>query len=132
MHKVYDAIEKHAEAKEAYRAFADEERERKLRALHEEVKATHRAVSEAIVEGAKPCPTCGKTPHGIRHEVGRGKMKWVEFEVGCLDCKPFEHMDGTTRRHAARGGLLPRHTVEAWNAGPDLWVQVAAEAKAEP
>ena len=72
-----------------------------------------------ITEGAKPCPRCGGKPIGMEQPIGkRGR---VEYEVGCPACKPFEHTDGTMRKVSTRGGLLPRHAVEAWNEGPDHW-----------
>jgi hypothetical protein len=87
---------------------------------HLQVKSLQSQLSAAITEGAEACPKCGNAPVGIEHQT----IKGAEYEVGCMSCPPFAHTDGTTRRPAARGGLLPKHTVEAWNAGPDYWVRV--------
>ena len=66
------------------------------------VKAARAALSDAICAGAKPCPSCGSEAlHGMAQPGPRGR---TEYEVGCRNCG---------RR--VRGGLLPRHTVEAWN-----------------
>lgn len=84
------------------------------------IKAARKAVSDAITEGAMPCPGCGERPHGMEQPTVKSK----EFELGCLSCKPFIHEDGTGRAFRVRGGLMPRHAVEAWNEGPDLWMVV--------
>lgn len=88
------------------------------REAHNEVEALQKAVSDAIADGALPCPTCGQKPIGIeqpRPPAG------VEYEVGCRNCGLFIHHDGSVRDYAARGGTLPRHAVEAWNEGADWW-----------
>lgn len=90
------------------------EASRKARALQE-------ALSAAISEGANPCPDCGAQPHGMEQPTGKSG---VEYEIGCLACGQFEHTDGTLRWHRVRGGMLPKHAVEAWNAGPDFWMKV--------
>lgn len=83
------------------------------------VKGLRAALSAAITEGADACPDCGVAPHGLEQPAGRGG---VEYEIGCLHCGAFEHTDGTTREHRVRGGMFPRHAVEAWNVGPAAWL----------
>lgn len=85
------------------------------------VKTKQAELSAAITEGAQPCPLCKQVPHGIEQPAAGGKS--VEYEIGCLGCKPIKHTDGTMRRPAVRGGLLAKHAVEAWNAGPDHWLK---------
>lgn len=86
------------------------------------VRARQDALAGAIADGANPCPFCKVMPHGMEqpHVVNNVECG-VEFEVGCLACKPFVWSDGTTRKVSVRGGLIPRQTVEAWNEGPDYW-----------
>lgn len=67
------------------------------------VKAARKALSDAICDGAKPCDCGASDMHGMRQPLAKGKH---EFEVGCLACGA-----------RARGGLIPRHAVEAWNEG---------------
>lgn len=94
------------------------------------VKALQKALSDAICEGAKPCPNCGAEPWGM--EQPAPNARGVEYEIGCRVCKPFEHKDGSVRAFRARGGLMPKHTVDAWNEGPDFWLVVKpAPAKAD-
>lgn len=83
------------------------------------VKSLQKQFSDTIVEGAHPCPDCGAAPVGIEQPRPDGRS--VEYEVGCRNCGWFKHTDGTARAHGVRGGLLARHAVEAWNAGPDFW-----------
>jgi len=90
------------------------------REARELINVAMKELSSTIADGAEPCPLCGQKPHGMEQPTAKG----VEFEIGCLGCKPIKHTDGTTRRPAVRGGLLPRHAVEAWNAGPDFWLKV--------
>jgi hypothetical protein len=85
-------------------------------ALHLEIKRLRAALSAAITEGCNPCPFCGKLPHGMEQPNGK---RGIEYEIGCIPCPPFKHDDGTMRNVAVRGGLLPQHAVDAWNAGPD-------------
>lgn len=68
----------------------------------ETLKAMRASLSAKITEGALPCSCGAGKPHGMIQPLG--KKGRVEFEVGCLACP---------RR--VRGGLLPRHAVEAWN-----------------
>ena len=89
------------------------------RALSDEIAATSASYSLAIAEGAMPCPSCKTPAIGIEHQAGK---RGFEYEVGCPHCPPFTHTDGTQRKVAARGGALPRHTVELWNEGPDYWI----------
>lgn len=90
----------------------------KLRDMNAAVMKLQQELSDAITAGANPCPNCGGKPHGMEQPRPSGGF---EFEVGCTACSWFRHSDGTVRDHGARGGLLPAHTVEAWNSGPDFW-----------
>jgi hypothetical protein len=98
------------------------------------IKAAREAVSSAIIEGAKPCIGCGVLPLGMEQvfDRGRGRIAGTEYEIGCRSCPPFIHTDGTSRAFAARGGRMPRHTVEAWNEGPDFWKEVPVTSKMKP
>lgn len=101
-----------------YREIAHKAPAAQVAAASETVKELQKQVSDAIVEGSHPCPDCGAAPIGIEQPRAGGG---VEYEVGCPNCRWFKHTDGTARAHGVRGGLLPRHAVEAWNAGPDYW-----------
>lgn len=89
-----------------------------VRAASDVVKSLQGKLSECITAGAKPCPTCEAPPHGMEQPNTRGG---VEFEIGCIGCGAFEHTDGSIREHRVRGGMMPSHAVDAWNAGPDFW-----------
>lgn len=84
-----------------------------------EVQRLQAEISSEITRGANKCPDCGNAPIGMQHPKARGAF---EFEIGCPVCKPFEHEDGTIRDHRVRGGMMPHHAVEAWNAGPSFWL----------
>lgn len=84
------------------------------------VKALRADLVSLLTEGAKACPSCGAAPHGMEQPTGKGG---TEYEIGCLACGPFVHKDGTVRQHRVRGGMLPKHAVDAWNAGPDFWMK---------
>lgn len=116
-----------AKARAHYAEIAPVGSSSELEAQSAVVKACSEAVSAAITMGCEPCPGCGKLPHGMEQPGKRGAS---EFEIGCLACKPFTHADGTRREYHVRGGLLPSHAVDAWNAGPDFWlVEVSPEVK---
>jgi rubredoxin len=90
-----------------------------VKAASDVVKALQQQLSDAICEGAKPCPDCGAPPHGMEQpRLGGGGF---EFEIGCTICGWFFIDENTARDRSARGGPLPRHAVEAWNEGPDYW-----------
>lgn len=117
IHKIMKDLES---AKADYLSADHDEAPRKVLAdKHAAVKAQQKALSEAIADGADPCPSCGAKPHGMMQPRAGGEG--IEFEIGCLGCGYFLHQDGSARAHGARGGLLPKHTVEAWNSGPDFW-----------
>lgn len=87
------------------------------------VVALQKAISDAICEGANPCPRCANPPIGIEQPNARGG---VEYEIGCgAGCEPFADNNGTMRQCRVRGGMMPKHTVEAWNAGPYTFLQAA-------
>ena len=94
------------------------------KACGREIRTFQAELGRKIAEGANPCPDCGRLPFGMEQPRPGGG---VEFEVGCLtpSCGWFIHTDGTVRGHAARGGLLPHHAVEAWNEGPDAWKKLS-------
>lgn len=101
---------------------------KELQAQSEVIKTCAAAVVSAITMGCEPCPGCKLMPHGMEQPGKRGAF---EYEIGCLGCKPFDHTDGTRREYRVRGGLLPSHAVDAWNAGADFWLQeVPKETKA--
>lgn len=85
-----------------YRAMADTATQSELRKASDAVKECRKALSACITEGAEPCPDCKVLPHGMEQPKGDS----VEYEVGCLACGK-----------SVRGGLLPKHAVEAWNEG---------------
>lgn len=98
-----------------------------VRAASAKVKELQRQLSAEIVKGAKPCPGCDQLPHGLEQPRGKGN---AEFEIGCVSgCKPFVHTDGTVRERRVRGGMIPKHAVDAWNEGPDFYVKSANEAR---
>jgi hypothetical protein len=111
---------------EYYKLAADPETPQgKLHAVSMAVKDVSREVSAAITLGCEPCPGCQQVPHGMEQPGRRGAF---EYEIGCLGCKPFDHTDGTRREYRVRGGLMPSHAVDAWNAGPDLWLKEVPKA----
>jgi hypothetical protein len=109
-----------AVAQEKYFAIVDTAPRAELDKAAAEVVRLKKRLAAQIVEGAKPCPGCGEIPHGMEQPKGKDG---VEYEIGCISCGAFEHTDGTMRLHRVRGGLLPRHAVEAWNEGPDFWAK---------
>lgn len=104
----------------AYQAIANTGTAEEQRPFTERVRALHVEISATIAAGAEPCPSCGIVPHGMEQPTPNGSG--IEYEIGCRTCRAFQHTDGTVRDHRVRGGLLPRHAVEAWNAGPDHWM----------
>lgn len=114
-------------ARAHYALIAPSANSSELEAQSAVIKSCSEAVSAAITMGCEPCPGCKKLPHGMEQPGKRGSC---EYEIGCLACKPFAHTDGTRREHRVRGGLLPSHAVDAWNAGPDFWLtEVPPEVK---
>ncbi len=89
-----------------------------LRAASQEVEAAQKELIAHITEGAKPCPFCKAPPMGMEHPTGKGGF---ELEIGCMHCPAFKHTDGTLRNVRVVGGMLPKHTVEVWNEGPDFF-----------
>ncbi len=106
-------------AREAYLAIVHTAPAVEVKAASDKVKRLQAAISDCITEGAKPCPMCHNTPHGMQQTEG----KYIGFEIGCLHCRPFKWADRTVREPRVRRGLLPRHAVEAWNEGPAAWWQ---------
>jgi hypothetical protein len=99
-------------------------------ATHAESQDASRAVEQAqrdlsahITDGAKPCPVCDRQPIGMEQPVGaraRGEREGrVEYEIGCISCSGL----------SVRGGLLPRHAVEAWNEKVDASIEFLAQKK---
>lgn len=109
------------QARARYHQLAEKGTPTEIRAAADAAKAAGLAFTAAITEGAKPCPFCAKHPHGI--EQPRSGGDGYEYEIGCLTCPPFKYADGTMRQVRVRGGLLPRHAVDAWNEGPDNWIK---------
>lgn len=106
-------------AREAYLLVVHKAPAGQVKSASDAVRELQRAISDCITEGANPCPKCLRPPHGIHQTEG----KYPGFEIGCLTCHPFKWIDRTTRYPRVRSGLLPRHAVEAWNAGPSAWWQ---------
>lgn len=106
-----------ASAKKAYEAIVHEGTAAEVREASDAVRKAQKELSDVISHGADPCPTCGQPPMGMVQYTEGGPT----FEVGCTNCGWFKHTDGTPRDHSGRGGVLPHHTVEAWNMGPDYW-----------
>ncbi len=105
-------------ALEAYRAIANTAPAPEVREKHLAVKALQEELAASITEGAAPCPDCGAQPHGMFQST---LEKGWQFEVGCTNCGWFRLPgEDMARDHGAQGGM-PRHAVEAWNAGPRYW-----------
>lgn len=100
-----DAKAKLQAAREAYHEAREHAPPHIERSLHHAVKTAMAEFAAKMVEGAEPCPKCGAMPHGI--EQPRRDGRGCEYEIGCLACKG----------ERVRGGLMPSHAVEAWNAG---------------
>lgn len=113
------------EGLKAYHAAANTASQPALRDLSKVVENAQEALSAAITEGADPCPKCKTAPTGMEQPHSSGGF---EYEVGCTKCGQFTHTDGTIRATRVRGGTIPKHAVEAWNAGPDAW-QIVPERK---
>ncbi len=115
IHEIKADREKHlAHAREIAATGTAEE----CRAASDAVEKAQKDLIARITEGARPCPRCGEAPTGMEQPAGKGR---TEYEIGCQKCKPFTHTDGTIRKASVRGGMLPRHAVDAWNEGPDMW-----------
>lgn len=90
-----------------YHAIVHSAPEAEVRAASNTVRELRRLLSDAICEGADPCPTCGTSPIGLEQPKPKGG---VEYELGCPVCPGVK----------VRGSLLPRHAVEAWNEGAQI------------
>lgn len=107
-------------AKDAYLAKANTAAASEVRDAHLAVKAAQAALGAKLAEGAKPCPRCAMPVHGMEHSGGKRST----YTVGCIGCPPqFKAADGTIREFRVQGGLMPQHSVDAWNAGPEYWAQ---------
>src|SRR6185436_11423529 len=91
------------QARADYQSAANTRPAPEVRALSKSVRELQAELAAAITEGAVACK-CGAPPHGLEQPTVRGG---VEYEIGCTVC--------TDERF--RGGALPKHAVEAWNAG---------------
>jgi hypothetical protein len=118
MNPIAEIQKRRDDARAAYHEIASTATADELREASMVVEDAQRELSDFIVKGARPCPRCGVMPHGMEQPNTRGG---VEYEVGCLGCPAFEHDDGTIREHRVRGGMMPSHAVDAWNAGADYW-----------
>lgn len=106
----------------AYREIANTASAPELHEKHKPVKALQAELAASISDGADACPDCGAHPHGMLQSKPEGGL---QFEVGCMSCGWFRLPGETVARdHGAQGGM-PRHAVEAWNAGPRYWKQKA-------
>ncbi len=113
-----------AEKKAEYHELHDTLTPPQLRARSVDIEALQKMMSDLITSGAEPCPRCGTKPVGMIQPGNGGRSD--EYEVGCTVCPPFKHHDGSFRDHRVRGGLLPSHAVEVWNAGADHWLKTKA------
>lgn len=109
-----------ADARANHHAMADTMTVRQQTESGAWIVGMQKELSAMIADGAKACDGCGNVPMGLEHPTKHGG---VEYEIGCITCPPFEHTDGTVRECRVRGGMLPRHAVEAWNEGPDMWLK---------
>ncbi len=121
-----ELIKAHDDAKAAYlAAVAADGKLSEVRAASDAVKAAQRALAAAIIEGAKPCPSCGGTPHGMIQNWDVSKELVVGCEVGCPSC--YDHLAvGMMAEDLEARRVL---AVKNWNAGPDGWFKVAGVAK---
>jgi hypothetical protein len=69
------------------------------------VKAERAAKAAELAEGAEPCPSCGRSPHGMVQPYTVKNRVREGVEIGCLVC-PNHRAFGTSRAEA----------IEAWNA----------------
>lgn len=122
MSKLTDIKKKIDDARAKYHEIVHTATAAEVKKASDVVKAAQKELSEAICEGANACSGCSHPPHGLEQPNGRGG---VEYEIGCVSgCKPVTAEDGTVRQRRVRGGLMPKHAVDAWNAGPDFWLKV--------
>jgi hypothetical protein len=118
MKKIREIRSEIQKAVEAYHAIVHTAPAADVKKASDRVKAARAALSTAICDGAKPCPSCGAAPHGIEQPRASSKGEnGVEYEVGCISCAD----------HRVRGGLLPRHAVEAWNEAVEAWNEAVDE-----
>ena len=118
--RLADLKEQLGKVKARYLLLANSGTVAEVRSASQAVRDLQAAIALLISDGAKPCPGCGQHPFGMEQPRKDGG---TEFEIGCLSCKPFKWRDGTVREYRVRGGLVPRHAVDAWNEGPDCWRQ---------
>ena len=93
-----------------------------VRAASQKVREAQMQIANEIAAGALPCPLCKGPPFGMEQpRLPEGVM--TEYEIGCTACPAYVYRekDGTVRATAARGGFLPSHCADAWNAGPSMW-----------
>jgi len=131
MRDVFEIMEELEARRSDYQGIANTADAETLREAHLKVKALQKELADTISDGANPCPSCGAKPHGMPQSNDRGAL----FEVGCTSCGWFRmvraddqnekgliagRMQEVARDHGAQGSM-PRHAVEAWNAGPRFW-----------
>lgn len=122
MRKISDIKAELATALAEARAVSNDLPVSKQKPYTDKVVALQKELSDVITAGANPCPDCGELPHGLEQPSGKGG---IEYEVGCVaGCPDLELPDGTRIQHRVRGGLLPKHAVDAWNEGPEFWTKV--------
>jgi|SRR3954452_174542 hypothetical protein len=93
-----------------YRKSAETASASRLRELSAAAKDLRQELSDAISEGAKDCPGCGKRPHGMRRTEATLRTPEV-WEIGCLGCPPKNGV-----RFCARGATREQ-AIKKWNAG---------------
>lgn len=116
---INDLVTAISDARAAYQAVANTASAPEKYELSQKVKALQTELRERLAEGANPCPRCDSPAVGVIHETEHGRR----YEVGCPVCSgAFVHKDGTKRLTRVKDALMPKHAVEAWNAGPDFWM----------
>lgn len=109
-----DAVQ---DCKDAYLAIADTGTRAELREANLKTKAAQQALSDALCEGAKPCPTCGKPPRGLIQEDDRfGTL----IEIGSPEVL-----------HYRARGIDVESAVRQWNAGVDVLLERKAQLSEE-
>lgn len=121
MAKINDIKAERDAALEHARSINDTGTQAELREASARVEKAQKDLIAIIIEGAKPCPRCGAKPTGVEQPTGRGGS---EYEIGCPTCTYVKFEDGSLHMALVRGGMIPRHAVEVWNEGMDVWARV--------
>lgn len=104
-------------AQKKYLALRESGTFKEVEAANGEVKVAREALTAAIVEGCKPCPSCGGIPHGMVQVWVVEKEKCVGFEIGCPRCP--DHCAVGWRPEVLEDRLAAAR--RNWNGGPSTW-----------